>query len=520
MNKKKAAFLCGIEYIVLLLCLTMIFLFIVPQNDMFIFRKDTSPEWRLLIDFSLYYGNGRFLGNLLGVFFSHYFEFAWIVCTVCMFITIVCTNKLFFRNSAYTIFPSALVVVFASSGMFSECYTLFASFTNYFIPITVSLLSLCIYNRSKNAQKGFIGKIFLNILLFGLAASACLYSENTTIVLIALTVLLNLATVLKSKKVTLEGIVLLAGTAVGAATMFLIPVLTKTQGNLAFYRSVATSVSSIISNVPRSFVRFATVFNSFTLVLFCLSLILVVYTLKQEANSKVKSACIYFFLAYPFVSVLFKLFGYQSQLCGIMNVVEAVLAICYFSFWLLFVFFVMPKEKRWEAIGWTVLLLSSIAPMMLVNQYGHRTYLTTYFIMIGLISYLLKEQYFSGIAARFLNKKAFVVTSVMVFAFCCVFTSIQLLGNYNFDQERNEYVSEKVSEGCEEANVPVIPFVSVSIEDEWPNIVEQIALDQDIKVIVTDINSCENVKEYNEVIYGSFISNFKKAFTHKIQSMT
>ncbi|MBO5420996.1 MAG: hypothetical protein J6A67_03525 [Clostridia bacterium] len=520
MTKRKDAFLLGVEYIVLFLCLSMVFLFIVPQCDVFFFRQDTLPEWDSLMEYSLNYGNGRFLGNFIGAFLSHHFEYAWLACAVCMFITIISANKLFFRNSVYAVFPLALAIVFISSGVFSECYTLFASFVNYLVPITVALVSLCIYDKNRNSQKGFKETIFLNLLMFCLTASACLYSENTTIVLVVLSILLNLETILKDKRLNLAGIVFLAGNLVGTAIMLMIPVLTETSQKLDYYRSVATSVIGIITYVPKRFLNFAEVFNSSTLLLFGLSLVLVVYALGQKTDSKVRFACISFFSAYPFVTVLFRLFGDQTQSYPIMNIFEAVMAIGYFSFWLLFVFGVMPKEKRLAAVGWTVLLLSSIVPMMLVNRDGYRTYMTTCFIIIGMISYLIKEQKLLEIASRFLNKKALVFAAATVFAFCCLYTSIQLAGNYCFDQERNDYIHEKIDEGCEEAKVPVIPFVSVSIEDEWPGITQQLVLDHDIEIVVTNINSCENAEEYNAIINRSFISTFQKALVHKIQSMT
>lgn len=523
MCKSKIKLIRNLEYVLLFFCLSLLFFFIIPQSDIFLFRQNSSPTFGSMIDFSLYYGNGRFLGNFFGVFFSHYFEFAWIMCAVCMFLTILCANKVFLKNSAYTVFLTAMVVVFVSSGMFSECYTWFASFANYFIPITATMISLRLYCVLKDKTKGVLIKTNLSLALLVFSASACLYSENTTIVLVVLAILLNIEALLKNKKITLAGTMYFTGTLIGAATMFLIPVLTETSYKMDHYRGIATNIASLIDVVPGSLVRFAEIFNSFTLMLFFLSFAFIVYIAKQEINSKSKSLYTTFFLMYPLVAVMFRLFGYQSQMYPMMHIVEVLLPICYFVVWLAVIFLVVPKDKRITAIGWSVLLLSSIGPMLLVTQYGHRTYLTTYFIMLGMATYLLRESGIQETASdffeKYLNKKVLTFSVIAIFTCTCLYSSMQLVGNYYFYLERTEYIYYALEEGREEAKVPVLPFISVSIEDEWPNIIQDIVLDKDIKIVVTDIDSCENAEGYKGVFSKSFITVFNRSFTHRVQSM-
>ena len=523
MSRKSTAFLRSAEYIVLALGLALTFLFMIPQSDMFLFSQGTAPDWKSIADYSLNYGNGRILGNLLGVFFSHHFEFAWIVCAVCTFLTIIFANKLLFKNSVYTVLPLGLVITFISPGMLSECYTVFASFTNYFIPIMVTVMSLCIYNALKKSEKSVIAKAVLGFLLFCFASSACLYSENTSIVLIVLSVLLNMEDFFKNKKFSLPGVIYFISTVIGTAIMFLIPVLTDTSHKLDNYRGVATGVSGIITSVAKGFVNFSEVFNSFTLVLFGLSFVLAFYTAMQKTDGKLKGVCVSFFFVFPFLSVLLSLYGGQTQDSSAIHLFEMFAAGCYFVFWLLTVFFVFPKEKRLTALGWTVLLLSSIVPMLLVNQHGYRTYLTTYFILLGMLASFLKEiclsEIISKMKAQYLNKNFLVVAVGTIFIFMSAYTAIQQSVNYRFYQVRTEYIFQQVEEGSAEARVPMLPVTSVSFEDEWPNIVKNIVQDKDLEIIVADANSCENADEYNAITSEMFVSTFRKALAHKFKSM-
>jgi hypothetical protein len=184
---------------------------------------------------------------------------------------------------------------------------------------------------------------------------------------------------------------------------------------------------------------------------------------------------------------------------------------------------VFPKEKRLTALGWTVLLLSSIVPMLLVNQHGYRTYLTTYFILLGMLASFLKEiclsEIISKMKAQYLNKNFIVVAVGTIFIFMSAYTAIQQSVNYRFYQVRTEYIFQQVEEGSAEARVPMLPVTSVSFEDEWPNIVKNIVQDKDLEIIVADANSCENADEYNAITSEMFVSTFRKALAHKFKSM-
>ena len=83
MMKEKRATKC-ILYAGILLCFVLMFFFIVPQSDMFLFARDTEPTLRGAALGAYNYGNGRFLGNLIGMFLSHRFVLAFLPLALCL----------------------------------------------------------------------------------------------------------------------------------------------------------------------------------------------------------------------------------------------------------------------------------------------------------------------------------------------------------------------------------------------------------------------------------------------------
>lgn len=134
-----------IEYVFLVLCLAAVFFFMIPQVDVFWFSRACDSSISEIIAYSLNYGNGRLLGNIIGVYFSHHFAFAWILVVVTLALIVVLLNGIFFSHSKYTVFPLAILVTFPSAGILEECYVCFAAFANFCLPILLIIVDIYIY---------------------------------------------------------------------------------------------------------------------------------------------------------------------------------------------------------------------------------------------------------------------------------------------------------------------------------------------------------------------------------------
>ncbi len=517
-KNKKIRLLIG-QYALLLICLLTTFLFIIPQSDIFIFKRSSGSDFGAIFDYSLNYGNGRLLGNIIGTLFAHYFDAAWVFVSVCLFVTVFLLNQLLFKQSVYTVFPLAILIIFPSSGAFSECYSLVASFVNFFVPITFALIALFLCKTINERRLSATPKIILEILLFVVGFASCLFSENSTIVFFTVAFLMLAYKKVYGKKIGAAELVYFLSTLVAGITMVAIPILTKTSQKMDDYRSVSTGIKEIAVGAVASFTRFAEIFNSFTLLLFVLSAALILCLMKQKSNQKFKTFAITFFAVYPVFAILMRLFAYQSRMLPVLHIFETLAVAVYLIVFLFTIWKIDAKEQRNISICGFLVLLSSIAPMLLVSQYGHRTYLTSYFTLIFLAFYLLRENAPKEICAlpvmSYLNKKMVSALVCIVFVFTSGYTAVQMIYNYNFYVIRTAYIEKELACGSKEIDVPVLPFIAVSIEDEWPNIVGDIAEDKTVVFNEVSMTSCENAQEYEAVFSDSIVHNVMQALENR-----
>ena len=91
-SQRKNRTILLLEYAGVLAGFLLMYLFVLPQMDVFLLARYVDDTLQGAIDFSLYYGNGRLLGNILGVYFSNHFVFST------MMIAAVLTAIVFFLN--------------------------------------------------------------------------------------------------------------------------------------------------------------------------------------------------------------------------------------------------------------------------------------------------------------------------------------------------------------------------------------------------------------------------------------
>ena len=71
---KKDRIIVFLEYFLVFSVLSLMFFFMIPQSDVFLFARATQGGFLNVLQNALYYGNRRRLGNIIGMFFSNYFE--------------------------------------------------------------------------------------------------------------------------------------------------------------------------------------------------------------------------------------------------------------------------------------------------------------------------------------------------------------------------------------------------------------------------------------------------------------
>lgn len=504
------------EYFFVFVFLCLAYFFMIPQSDVFLFSRDTQANIFSVFNSAMHYGNGRLLGNIVGMGFSHLFDYAFLLVASGITLLIIFVNKYVFGNNKYTIVAVAILIAFPSSNMMSETYYLFASFTNYVLPCLIIVFSALLLKYFDNLESE---NLFLNCIYFFMLAvtgiASCFFSENTTVVVVTFSVLSFISGFLKNKKLKMSNLVYLLATSVGSFIMIAIPKITKTSSNMDHYRAFEISVGRITSN----FVKFSEVICNLTLVMACVSAALIYLCIKKtKVNHNFKVIQVSFFLLFTLISMVVSDFETRDVYISRANFISAFAVGLYLIFAVWIVFSVTDKKLRWNFIFYGILLASSIGPMMFVTQYGYRTYYTT-FVILNIFALNVFKLAFNEIRfeLKFCNfkivKKSFVLCCIAIFSLLNLFMFIQSVYNFDFYVIRTQMI-EKQLECIEQTGKKIyieaytLPCEGISIEDEYADLIFDIVPNgRYMKTKTIGIFDCDAKEDIMRIIESNFVSN-------------
>jgi hypothetical protein len=476
LRKSGAAIRC-LEYACVFCGFFLMFLFICPQSDVFLFAQATDGRFGSVLSYSLNYGNGRLLGNVMGVYFSSHFACAGLIVSFVLTLLVVLLNCIFWDNSNYAIFPLALLIAVPSGGMVGECYYLFAGFCNYVVPIVLLLVGILIIKYLLCIQSaGPLKRYVLLAIDFVCTACVCLFSENTTIVAVVASVVFVIYWYIRTKKPSIYLILHLFAALLGTLIMCLIPLLTDTGMKMQSYRQVAATPYDIILQCVISLLRFADIFNQMYIPVFLLSFSMFFLCLKQKRfKSSLRQIQLAVFAAYPFLCIGVGLLDSHSLISTLTmyNVIDVMLVVIFIINILVTIGLTEDKSLRLSLWALAVITFFSVAPMMIVNQSGHRTYYTTFICMTVFSLFLLRlhiAEFFLKCENKPFSKSCFSGIAAACFLVITLAFSLQSLYNYDFYVIRSNYIAEKISAN-EDIYVPCLPYDAISVEDSWNNII-------------------------------------------------
>lgn len=497
MNKAKSVVLSSVQYLIIFVGFALSYMFTYPQYDVLLFTRDFKGDIQSVLSEALYYGNGRFLGNILGFYFSHHFTAAIFVTAFFLTLTVFLANRLFFDDNPKTVFPIAVVVAFPAVGLIREVYCMIAAFCNYAVPLVFALMSGIFIKELKR------GKFrLLYIPLAFSAVAACLFSENTTIVMLCVAVLLIIGDFIKDKKVSMPGVMNLVFSAVGAVIMYLIPRVTETTAKLDYYRGYVLEPKALIYNVISTVRSFSLLANQYVLVYAAISAVMICVLFRQcKANKFVKILLSAVLAVFPAACVFAVIFAEKAnELAMIYLPLEMIYLVA------VLIVSVLSKQKKLiaSAIMTVILLCSAVAPMTIVNHRGDRTFFTTFAILLCYALFLIKE---IGVVEKI--KKPIAVSAPIVFVVgCCV---MLVLNAQNFDSYayRADYLARK-SVTSESIDVPYLAHGRLAQETTLGQI-DPCLFGGNVKASFTVISAdeWEMAEEYKKITHSSPLNAVK-----------
>lgn len=439
---KKSVVLSSVQYIIIFIGFVLSYMFTYPQYDVLLFTRDFNGNMTGVLHEALFYGNGRFLGNVLGFYFSHHFTAAIFVTAFFLTLIVFLANKLFFNDNSKAIFPIGAVIAFPAVGIMREVYCMIAAFCNYAVPLAFVLMSGIFIKKLKAG-----GSRFLYVPLVFSAIGACLFSENTTIVILCTAAMIIVGDIINKKKVSVPGIMNLIFSAVGALIMYLIPKVTDTKEKLDYYRGYVEP-KALIFNITSTLRSFALLANQYVIIYLIISAAMIYVLHRQcKTNKFVKFILTAILTVFPLTCLFAVIF---AQKANELAMIYLPLEVVYLIAALIVSIFSKQKKLIASLVMTVVLLGSAVAPMTIVNHRGDRTFFTTFAILFCYALYLIKSLGMGKKIKRFLGFSA----PVAFVAGCCI---MLVLTAQNFDSYayRADYLAQK-SVTSESADVPYL----------------------------------------------------------------
>lgn len=493
-------------YLLAFVGFAMSYLFTYPQYDVPIFCRDFSGDFISVVKEAVFYGNGRFLGNVLGFYFAHHFAASSFVTAFFLAVIVWLSNLLFFDNKKETIFPLAILVAFPAVGILQGVYSMIASFCNYAVPLVFVLLSSLMIKKVYHGG----GNLCFVVLAFS-SCAACLFSENTTVVIFCASVLLCVTELVKFKKLLPQSVVNLTAVVFGTLIMLLIPKLSQTSGKLDDYRGFVLEPTALLKNAVYALRSFSLLANQYVLIYIIISAIMLFLLFNHcKVGKFMKSATSIILVLFPVSCVLpvcFSAFAYKFASFYIAAEVIYLVAVLLVAIW--------SKDKKvlFSTLATVVLLGSAVAPMMIVNHRGDRTFFTTFAILLIYALVLFKK-----FGSKMLTKKkictAFKVATPTVFAAICVVMLVFGAQNFNCYSFRAEYIARQRTTSSHIA-APYLAHERLTMEASLGQIDPCIyGANLPTTFEVVDCNEWEYSGEYKSIINADPFESVSEAFTN------
>lgn len=358
-------------------------------DDLF-FRQLQLSGLQEKFQYALYYGNGRFLGNLGVLVLIDNTLLRVIVKTLVVGLSVLLTCLLLNNKSKSMSGIVFLLFIGMCPGLFGETIVWTSGMQNYFPPILCMLL--CVYiMRNYKQEQTVIKRVVSMALVFILGVCGQLFIEHSTLINGAVAFALVIYAFKSQKFKRLISIIYLLATGIGAAIMILIPKWFYLPHPWENYQSFNLgNVKELFISVLDNGTVIQDVLSQSILLLFILSLsfLLVLRQRKKEKKGKGLLLCKgaqYVLVFYPIFCVI-KFVLYNFELAAYFGPVFKLfcigLLLLYFGALLYSCLQIKPKETRQTMLVMLGFVFLSIVPLLVVNPVSKRNILHGYVFLI------------------------------------------------------------------------------------------------------------------------------------------
>lgn len=420
-----------------------IFLSVFMLNLFFIWTHDDYTtvgiySFKEAFEKSLYFGNGRFLGNLFVDFIMCRSIIDKIVRTVVISSIIITSATIIDGYRKRSLILSFLLYIGVGNEIFKQTYVWGHGFYNYAPPVLFLLLSILLLKKiySSNNSKSTI-LCYITLVVCGVSQQ--LFAENSSTIncLIALIILVY---VIYTKKEKLASVVNFISASVGAGIMFLVPEILDVADKMNEYRGGLNSIKDYAINGVRNALTMINVLSSQIVIFEVIAILLIAMLVKKNLiKGKVH---IILLSVYLVANPIFIYFRISSGM--LFRAIYAALFILYLIVISVSLIKLEAIKEKKVIIVLAAIAVLSLGQLLIVTPIGPRCMFITYALMVSIVL-ILQKYVFEKLESNTVNKLKGIVISFSVVVYTCIlitFISISKLNDIRID-----YVQKQLSQG-------------------------------------------------------------------------
>lgn len=440
-------------FAVMFVALAIVFYFVPFASDDWEFFSYNCKTLSQAAKYSLHYGNGRFLGNLGGIFLAQHPILATLYKSFSISLLGALLPIAFSAKKKVTYLMSYFLLLTIPAKMFAQVFSWNCGNVNYITPIVLLITGILIIKSNINNKFDLIIKC---IVIFILGISQQLYIEHNSVVNVCIAIFIFLYCVYK--KINQKGLLSmfwLFSNFIGLFLLFFIPKLIGNNmiKNMDEYHKV--NLHSL-SEIKRSVIENGITVSSHLASLLIITVImyLLCYLVLKKANTKTKFKALLLKVLKSFnvvcssFSVFYTLIGSSVELFSKSRKILWLICIGAALEVLIFLLSITLFSDDWSSkfIGFCCLMITglSLVPLLVVNPIGWRNT----FFAVSTIIFLVLFEFEKAVEDKSLELKRFLRSSLAIcISVVLIYVGIVMIDVHDCSEEMINYVESEMKKG-------------------------------------------------------------------------
>lgn len=437
------------------------------------FKALSFDNFSDIFNHSLYYGNGRLLGNIIVIYLVNSRLLGCLVRALSISLIVILIPSVLHITSRYSYALSFLLVLGVSPAVFGQVFSWISGFSNYVFPVLGVLLIIRLIQALEKNECKTLPRIVGNIAIFIIGLASQLFVENATTTFILLSLSLVLNSFYSKQKHCLSRITWFISALLGGALMFIIPRKFYLEGNRAegyrgfFGEGIKELLAHLISSTSAISISFANSLFLLLAIYLCIRMLVKTIEGKSRLTNYLRLSS-FTALIYSAANYLLRQNNWycdSDSLINLTKIISSIGAIVLLINFVIAVFTISDAQLKHTLLLIIIFAVIPAAQLLIVYPVSERA---VWISVIAITAAVLKfgDYYMSkeNSDCKSANKESglLVINCMFTIALLAIFVNIKQLDNV-----RQTYISDKIEQGCEEIDIFAIPYEYAFWDTAW-----------------------------------------------------